>query len=755
MVLAVCRGVLGDPHEAEDAFQATFLVLARKARTLWVRETIGPWLHAVALRAAHKAKGRLALRRETERRRAWPTPVGDAPGGRIDPDAAAVLHEELGRLPEKYRAPLVLCYLEGLTHERAARQLGWPLGTVRGRVARGRDLLRVRLSRRGLAPAALMAAGLSAREVPAAPLVRAAVQAALPFAAIATPPAAAIALVAGWRQATAFKSVASLLTAGLLTAAAAGLARGSNGPPTPSPAPSEDVPPPAAKSANTPPALAVSTDELFRRIHRTIDEVADPDVRYRILLELASLQAEQGEPEAARATCAEARKVAETIVEFFDPQSTSSLARSKALGRVAEAQAECGDAKGAVATAKAVCEDFPLSRKARAPGVGRRKEAGRYDEVVQGRLHIRDNTVRRLPTALAKGGYPREAAALADTLRDEGHVADGDYLGVAVLAHAKAGRFDDALKAARSLPSVDARIAVLAGRFFHGATTFQDEDGIAQLQARAGDLSGAKATVREALGLAGSAEHPSYARLSVARAQTALGDLPGAAETVAAIDEPAYHDWAYAGVVDALAAAGLWRAALAEAGEIKTAVAKASALIRVGLAYGRACDLAGARDAFGRAYEAVQELDTDRRHQALRHLARCQAEAGDVEGAFRTHDRAMETLESSSPRPPGPRRVDPFLLDQIAYQQAKSGDVAGARRTLETLTENTNWDYDTSKTLGAVARFQAATGPDGDAAALRWAEELDAPRQKAHALLGVARARGPKEGDGGRHAPAP
>jgi tetratricopeptide (TPR) repeat protein len=340
-------------------------------------------------------------------------------------------------------------------------------------------------------------------------------------------------------------------------------------------------------------------------------------------------------------------------------------------------------------------------------------------------------------------------------LRKKGYGVDMDYFRVTPLALAKAGRLDEAFEAVRAVPSVDVRVIILAGGFRCTGTTFQDDDGIAQLQARAGDLEGAKATVRRALDLAGSAEYPSGARLNITRGRAVLGDLAGATETAETIDHPLDRDWARVGVVDALAAAGRWKDAFSEAGKIKNVGAKASALIRVGLAYGQVRDLAGARGAFGRAYEAVQELDTDRRHQALRHLARCQAEAGDVEGAFRTHDRAMETLESSSPRPPGPRRVDPFLLDQIAYQQAKSGDVAGARRTLETLTENTNWDYDTSKTLGAVARFQAATGPDGDAAALRWAEELDAPRQKAHALLGVARARGPKEGDGGRHAPAP
>jgi RNA polymerase sigma factor (sigma-70 family) len=158
MVLGVCGRILRDPHAAEDAFQATFLLLARKAGSVRKQESVGPWLYGVARRVALEARG-VASRR--------PMPVRldpDGPGVEDDEDGLeraelyAALHEELGRLPEKYRAPLVLCYVEGLTHEAAARQLGWPLGTVRVRIARGRDLLGMRLTRRGLTSAAVLLA---------------------------------------------------------------------------------------------------------------------------------------------------------------------------------------------------------------------------------------------------------------------------------------------------------------------------------------------------------------------------------------------------------------------------------------------------------------------------------------------------------------------------------------------------------------------------------------------------------------------
>ncbi len=151
MVLAVCRGILRDRHDAEDAFQATFLVLARKADSLWVGESLGGWLHRVSHRIATEASRRSSRRRTFERSVALIDAGIPAHEGDHD-DLLPVLHEEIDRLPPKYRAPVVLCHLEALTREEAAHRLGWPPGTVAGRLARARALLRDRLTRRGLAP---------------------------------------------------------------------------------------------------------------------------------------------------------------------------------------------------------------------------------------------------------------------------------------------------------------------------------------------------------------------------------------------------------------------------------------------------------------------------------------------------------------------------------------------------------------------------------------------------------------------------
>jgi RNA polymerase sigma factor (sigma-70 family) len=164
LVLGLCRRLLGNSADAADAFQATFLVLVRKAPRLDRRGSLASWLYGVAYRVAVRARAREARRRDGEREASQVRATSSAEEP-LDPYLGPILTEEVNRLPEKYRTPIVLCYLEGKSHAEAARQLGWPLGTVRGRVARARDLLRRRLTRRGLTlSSAGLIAGLSSSE---------------------------------------------------------------------------------------------------------------------------------------------------------------------------------------------------------------------------------------------------------------------------------------------------------------------------------------------------------------------------------------------------------------------------------------------------------------------------------------------------------------------------------------------------------------------------------------------------------------
>ncbi|HKB03510.1 MAG TPA: sigma-70 family RNA polymerase sigma factor [Gemmataceae bacterium] len=149
MVLGVCRRILGNHADADDAFQATFLVLARQSGRIRERGSVASWLHGVALRVSRKAVVRAARQRQRDRG-AEPMPSHD-PFDELEwADLRPVLDEELDRLGDKYRAPVALCCLEGKSHEEAARLLGWPAGTVSGRLARAKELLRRRLTRRGV-----------------------------------------------------------------------------------------------------------------------------------------------------------------------------------------------------------------------------------------------------------------------------------------------------------------------------------------------------------------------------------------------------------------------------------------------------------------------------------------------------------------------------------------------------------------------------------------------------------------------------
>ena len=147
MVLGVCRHLVTNAADADDAFQATFLVLVRRASSIRKPQLLGNWLYGVAHRVAARARLQAARRRDRER--------PEVEMMATDPSREAsewnpVLHEELNHLPEKYRAPMVLCYLQGKTNQEAAQLLSWPVGTVKGRLTRARELLKKRLTRRGV-----------------------------------------------------------------------------------------------------------------------------------------------------------------------------------------------------------------------------------------------------------------------------------------------------------------------------------------------------------------------------------------------------------------------------------------------------------------------------------------------------------------------------------------------------------------------------------------------------------------------------
>jgi RNA polymerase sigma factor (sigma-70 family) len=229
MVMGLCWRLLRHRQDAEDAFQAAFLVLARKAGSIRKRASLASWLHCVAVRAATR------LRTANGRRHARQAPLGDVVPMACPEDLTLwetqhVLDEELGRLPNRYRAPLLLCCVQGRTRDEAAQQLGWSLGVLRGRLERGRELLRARLARRGvaLAVALLPLSAVGAGQAPMLPaLLASTVRAALgpAHASAAAVSARAAALAQGVIQAM-FLAKVKVVAVGLLVLAFLGTGAG-------------------------------------------------------------------------------------------------------------------------------------------------------------------------------------------------------------------------------------------------------------------------------------------------------------------------------------------------------------------------------------------------------------------------------------------------------------------------------------------------------------------------------------------------
>jgi RNA polymerase sigma factor (sigma-70 family) len=340
MVLGVCRRMLGDAADVEDAFQATFLVLVRRARQLGPCDAIGPWLYGVAARVALRARSQAARRRRHEPI-ALEYPVAAPPvSGWVDPDLGEVLDQELSRLPSKYRSPLVLCYLEGRTHEEAAQKLDWPVGTVKGRLARARDLLRSRLARRGLAPTAGALASIVSRDATAAlkrPLIERTVNSSLKLVAgqsltqvVST---SITSLVEGVLVAMILNKLKwaglSILVAGLALTSAGVMARQDT-------KPKADPPPDSVKAVPNPDFEKSERKSAEFPAAKSVETASESAVDPRQELVQAVRSAYQATWEAYRAGHASAEQVHHASQKWMEAQDTD---RNASVAKVAAANA--------------------------------------------------------------------------------------------------------------------------------------------------------------------------------------------------------------------------------------------------------------------------------------------------------------------------------------------------------------------------------------------------------------------------------
>jgi RNA polymerase sigma factor (sigma-70 family) len=712
MVLAVCRRVLRHEQDAEDAFQATFLVLAKKAGSVRRPEALGCWLYEVAYHVALRARAAAARRRQEERRSdvmTQPDPMTEAAAREL----RAVLDEELHRLPAKYRAPLVLCYLQSRTNEEAARQLGWTKGTVSGRLARARGLLRGRLARRGLALAPVLfvpalAEGSAAATLPAA-LAGATTRAAVRFAAAKTAAAAvASAPVAALTEGvlktmfwTKLKAVtilalvlglagtgAGVLTHRVLLARQPGLREGAGAArvakaPTPRP-----KAPPGAELVEAP----------VRQALEAARGVEDPNLRCLALQEVAKTQARAGDRDSAAQTLQEAVKAARLI---------TGDSRAHSIFWVGLVQLECGDRPGA--------------RKTFEEGVA----AANAIKDTDARINALNNIAFRLAEANDRPAAQKAFLLALEAARSVPDATDREFrISWVASRQAWAGMVKEAFQTLDAITDPNAQRQV-----------YRD---IAVAQARAGDVKAALETVQRIPGPDNIRNNmASMALQDIAEAQARAGDVKGALATAEMISE----DYAKAHAFAAIAAAR-GKKERPKDRTIEKALAAAKAM-EPGLARdGRLHQIAASQVKAGDLDGALQVADTIRDHGykalALGTIAAGQARAKNAKAARQTITRALQAL-SHVPNEPDKdewRTVDPQnqwgTRIEIVNALLELGDIKAALEVLRPFKQT----QAQALLYRRIAQAQAESGKDKETR--QWAANLKSPYARSYALVGMA-----------------
>jgi RNA polymerase sigma factor (sigma-70 family) len=732
MVWGVCRRILRNHHDAEDAFQATFLVLVRKAASIRQREMMVNWLYGVVHQTALKARALIAKRRSREKQgTAMPEP--QAPEQDSRNDLQPLLDQELSRLPDRYRVAIILCDLEGKTRREAARQLGLPEGTLAGRLTRGRAMLARRLARRGLAVSGGALAALSQE----------AASAGVPISVVASTIKAASMFAAGPAAATGAISVqVAALTEGVLkgmvlarlrialTVVALALALAGTGvahrlvqtqaagaqPPT-----KRDQPPTNEQAAASPKpgaakAAAVRGQELLndalKEFEAAANEPGDPALRHRLLAYMAGAQAQLGDRAAAKKLFAQA---SDMVAGLREPE------QSMEWQFVAGTAARAGEVDEAVAVALRIpkgTQDSPWRR---------------------------DTAFQEVATALARKRLEKEALRVAAMVEDE---ETKSWLGATLpeglaLADAAAGDIPGALRVVERLKDPSSQVTALLGRFHLNLTYDYPVDraaqGVALLQAKAGDKAIARKTLQRAADLIASMPEDATARRALALtklacAQARLGEFDTARETAEKIQHETGKAIALATLVRQLAGAGRAKEALAEIDPLPVGTTKVHALTHLGAGQAEAGDQKAARASFQQAHLLIEKLqgEEDRMSQGVI-LATVRAEAGD-------HKGAIQTAETYNPK-------DTLGYANIAFAHAKAGDFTGALEIAERLKNRQppgrrRWppqgpDWWQLRILEVTAELQTQRGDSK--AALEWADRLDSHLPRAYALMGIAK----------------
>jgi RNA polymerase sigma factor (sigma-70 family) len=749
MVLGVCRRILRDGHAADDSFQATFLVLVRRAEAIRRRESVGPWLHGVARRVALRARAAAMVRQQREARAAIDpgTAVADSDADDLGP----ALHAEIDRLPEKYRAPIVLCYLQGRTIDEASRQLGWPVGTVGGRLARARDRLRDRLVQQGLVAPTALAAALApdpayAGAVPRA-LARSTHTAALRVAAGRAATAVVTATVANlleetlrtmaWTPVMIGATACALL--GALVLAAAGMSLPST---SPEPAPQQPLTR-AAGSANPERPTDTLLTRTLQQASQAASTLSDPQERVDTLIALAWAQIKGGDRAGARAG----------LDRAVDASGAFRQAEPRCISRVriAQARGEAGDRHGGLTLLTLAVQDAQL--------IGRRSWVLKSIAVAQCELGDREAalaTIQALDRAILtpeqrlQGMWTSELTALA-----EARIAAGDFdeaFRTCIPTLPADGNNRHFQVALQQEPWMLMELASAAADANHESRFAKDPPRPMTAGRRAARL----ALVRRAVVAVEELPKANERRPILAVSLAMLGAFDEALAAARRIDQKQIRGntvdatWALWRISLEQARIGKFedaRATIREAAQVERPLRGEDEEMRNKLCYG----FIAARD-FDGALKSAETLDPNDRAAILSHVAGEKLRAGDRAGAEPLFRRALEEVERFRNSPSPPRRQpqqspppvevtskDPQTRNQIesltllAVIHARASDWASATKALTAIPLEGR-----EKGMAAfhIALIRARSGDvAGD---LAWALSLPSSSLRAWAIQGLA-----------------
>jgi RNA polymerase sigma factor (sigma-70 family) len=635
MVWGVCRRVLHNEADAEDAFQATFLVLVRKAAAITDRATVGNWLYGVAHNTALKARAMTGRRRVKEREAAGrPRPgvkedVGD--------DLRLLLDEELGRLPDRYRAAIVLCDLEGQPIKEAARLLGCPQGTVTSRLTRGRKLLAGRLARRGVALSGVPLAGVLGREATAAlvppPLVLATIKAASSAAgqAGAGGISAKVAALTKGVLTSMFSTNGKLAAVLLLILGACGVGVGLFVYRGEAAARGGHEPPPRDPGGAKTPQADLQVAAVLKEAAATAGDIEDKQWKAWTFQNLGEVQAKAGDKAAAARGYQEAIRAAKEIKEDAQVHHT--------IGWIAVSQVKTGDVKGGLETARAIEDDAGRDYALAAVAVAQ-VQAGDVKGALQTAEDVSFDKKAWVHSAIAwahaAAGNIKEARAAAAKAGD-----DPPMLGAIAAAQVRAKDREGAKKTVQEILKIAGDLPEgVAGTGEDGSRRAAAFGAAARVLAEMGD-------VREARQAADALKEPrwqSNALRNIATAQVNAGDLKGALQTAEAIEEEYQKGEAHNEVVTAQVRSGDLEAGRKTAESIKSAYWRVAALAEIAKGEAKAGDRAAAAKTFQKAVEETgKEAGNVRdeepglgglRNGSLCLIVRAQAEAGQERDAY-------------------------------------------------------------------------------------------------------------------------